>query len=261
MSATRGTGAGCLLEPTGAGRNAVEDRAASQRDSWLSEAIAGRAFGRGAARARGSDPAAAADRGTVRMGSEASAGRATAQPNVPGRGIVAGFGWRFWLIVIGLGVVTGIGSGLLLKLLDALETRAVGKLAPDADRRDRTSFVDAPRAGPSGRRADRRRRRAVPATDQGRHRSLRGALARGREDAAAADIARAVDSIIAVGFGASLGLEAGPQQVGASFASAVSDWAKLPVWQRGLLVACGARVGASRRSTTCRSAARCSRSR
>jgi len=48
-------------------------------------------------------------------------GHATAQPNVPGRGIVAGYGWRFWLIVAALGFVTGIGSGALLKLLNLLE--------------------------------------------------------------------------------------------------------------------------------------------
>ena len=55
--------------------------------------------------------------------------------------------------------------------------------------------------------------------------------------------ARAVDSIVIVGLGASLGREAAPQQVGAAVASSLSDWARLPVWQRRLLVASGAGAG------------------
>jgi CIC family chloride channel protein len=56
-------------------------------------------------------------------------------------------------------------------------------------------------------------------------------------------IARGVHSIVIVALGASLGREAAPQQAGAAVASAVSDWAKLPEWQRRLLVACGAGAG------------------
>lgn len=56
-------------------------------------------------------------------------------------------------------------------------------------------------------------------------------------------IARGVLSIITVGMGVSLGREAGPQLAGAAFASQVSEWAKLPVWQRRLLVASGAGAG------------------
>jgi chloride channel protein, CIC family len=56
-------------------------------------------------------------------------------------------------------------------------------------------------------------------------------------------LARAVHSIVIVGLGASLGREAAPQQTGAAVASALSDWAKLPEWQRRLLVACGAGAG------------------
>ncbi len=52
-----------------------------------------------------------------------------------------------------------------------------------------------------------------------------------------------IHSIVVVALGASLGREAAPQQVGAAVASALSDWAKLPDWQRRLLVACGAGAG------------------
>jgi H+/Cl- antiporter ClcA len=55
--------------------------------------------------------------------------------------------------------------------------------------------------------------------------------------------ARAVESIVVVGLGASLGREGAPQQVGAAVASALSDWAGLPVSQRRLLVASGAGAG------------------
>ena len=58
-----------------------------------------------------------------------------------------------------------------------------------------------------------------------------------------ASIARAIHSIVIVALGASLGREAAPQQVGAAVASWLSDWAKLPDWQRRLLVACGAGAG------------------
>jgi len=56
-------------------------------------------------------------------------------------------------------------------------------------------------------------------------------------------LARAAHSIVIVGLGASLGREGAPQQAGAALASALSDWAQLPEWQRRLLVACGAGAG------------------
>ena len=46
-----------------------------------------------------------------------------------------------------------------------------------------------------------------------------------------------------VGMGASLGREGAPQLTGAAAASVLSEWAKLPAWQRRLLVACGAGAG------------------
>jgi H+/Cl- antiporter ClcA len=55
--------------------------------------------------------------------------------------------------------------------------------------------------------------------------------------------ARGVLSIVIVGMGASLGREAAPQLTGAAVASRLSTWAKVPVWQRRLLVACGAGAG------------------
>ena len=49
--------------------------------------------------------------------------------------------------------------------------------------------------------------------------------------------------IVIVGMGASLGREGAPQLTGAAVATVFSEWAKLPVWQRRLLVASGAGAG------------------
>jgi chloride channel protein, CIC family len=54
---------------------------------------------------------------------------------------------------------------------------------------------------------------------------------------------RAVQSIVLVALGASLGREAAPQQAGAALASALSERIGVPRWQRRLLVACGAGAG------------------
>jgi H+/Cl- antiporter ClcA len=56
-------------------------------------------------------------------------------------------------------------------------------------------------------------------------------------------LARALESIAIVAFGASLGREAAPQLVGAAFASRLSEKFAIPAWQRRLLVACGAGAG------------------
>jgi H+/Cl- antiporter ClcA len=56
-------------------------------------------------------------------------------------------------------------------------------------------------------------------------------------------LARAIQAIVLVALGASLGREAAPQQVGAGLASSLAEWAGVPAWQRRLLVACGAGAG------------------
>src|ERR1700679_647246 len=48
------------------------------------------------------------------------------QPNVPGRGIVASYGPRFWGIVVVLGVVSGLGAAALVGLLHLVEHLAYG---------------------------------------------------------------------------------------------------------------------------------------
>ena len=48
------------------------------------------------------------------------------QPNVTGRGIVASYSARFWLIVVLLGAVTGVGAIALVALLHLVEHIAYG---------------------------------------------------------------------------------------------------------------------------------------
>jgi H+/Cl- antiporter ClcA len=166
----------------------------------------------------------------------------SAQPNVPGRGITASYGWRFWLLVAIVGAGAGLGGAALMELL-----RAVQHLAWNYSS---GSFLTAVEHASSARRV------LVP-TIGGLLAGL-GALALARHPAGdvsealwlrgahlplLASLAKAVQSIVIVALGASLGREAAPQQTGAAWASTVSEWARLPDWQRRLLVACGAGAG------------------
>lgn len=167
------------------------------------------------------------------------------QPNVPGRGIVAGYGIRFWALVVGIGLAAGLAGAALLELL-----RLVERLAWSYESGSFVDAVDAtsPRhhvvvlllagiiAG-SGVIALRALTRS-PGGEISESLWLRSARL-----TLPASIARGVLSIVTVGMGASLGREAAPQLAGAAVASRASDWAGVPAWQRRLLVACGAGAG------------------
>src|SRR5271155_1290610 len=49
---------------------------------------------------------------------------ASAQPNVPGRGIVASYSPRFWMLVVLIGVAAGLGAAALIELLRAVQPLA-----------------------------------------------------------------------------------------------------------------------------------------
>jgi H+/Cl- antiporter ClcA len=166
----------------------------------------------------------------------------SAQPNVPGRGITASYGLRFWLLVAAVGAGAGLAGAGLIELL-----RAIQHLAWDYS--SGSFLIAAEHASPA--------RRVVVLTIGGLLAGL-GAVAMARHPSGEVSdalwlrgarlpllpsIARAVQSIAIVALGASLGREAAPQQTGAAWASTISDWAKLPDWQRRLLVACGAGAG------------------
>ncbi|HEY4895780.1 MAG TPA: chloride channel protein [Solirubrobacteraceae bacterium] len=172
----------------------------------------------------------------------------SAQPNVPGRGIVASYGARFWILVVLVGLGAGAAGAMLMELLKLVQHLAWSYRSGQVVE-PQTFLVAVEHT------ADARR---VLVLAVGGVVAGAGALLLARGGAAEvsetiwmrdarvpfrASIARAVHSIVVVGLGASLGREAAPQQAGAAIASAASEWAGLEDWQRRLLVACGAGAG------------------
>ena len=161
---------------------------------------------------------------------------------MPGRGIVASYGVRFWVLVVGVGVGAGLGGAALIELL-----RAVQHLAWSYDS---GSFLGAVEQTSDAQRV---LVLAIGGVVAGVGAVLLAHHSPGEVSEALwlrrarvpfwASVARGVHSIVIVGLGASLGREAAPQQFGAAVASGLSDWAQLPEWQRRLLVACGAGAG------------------
>jgi CIC family chloride channel protein len=166
----------------------------------------------------------------------------TPQPNVPGRGIVASYSARFWMLVVLVGLGAGLGGAALIELLRAVQHVAWSYHSGD--------FLDAVKRTSSTRRVLVLLIGGIVAGAGtlllSRHSPGEVSEAiwlRGARVPLLASILRAVHSIVIVALGASLGREAAPQQVGAAVASWLSDWARLPDWQRRLLVACGAGAG------------------
>ena len=166
----------------------------------------------------------------------------SAQPNVPGRGIVASYSPRFWMLVVLIGIAAGVGGAALIGLLHAVQHLAWSY--------EHGHFLEGVERSTDARRV------LVLACGG----VIAGVGAIGLARLGGGDVpealwlragrlpllgsfARAVESIVIVGLGASLGREAAPQQVGAAVASWLSDWARLPTWQRRLLVASGAGAG------------------
>ncbi|HLJ04301.1 MAG TPA: chloride channel protein [Solirubrobacteraceae bacterium] len=169
----------------------------------------------------------------------------SAQPNVPGQGLVAAYSARFWGLIVALGLGTGILASALMGLLRLSEHLAYGyRKGP---------YLDGLQVGPGWRHvvvllvaavivaAGLRGLGRLPAGG-GREVSEALWLRRGRLGFVPS-LARGALSIVTVGMGVSLGREAGPQLAGAATASRLADWADLPLWQRRLLVAAGAGSG------------------
>ncbi|HTB71443.1 MAG TPA: chloride channel protein [Solirubrobacteraceae bacterium] len=166
-----------------------------------------------------------------------------AQPNVPGRGIVASFGVRFWWLVVAIGVGAGLAGAALIELLRLVQHAAWNY--------DAGGFLAAVERTSSAHR--------VLVLSIGGLVAGGGAIVLARLGPAGevsesiwlragrlplwSSLARAAHSIVIVALGASLGREAAPQQAGAAFASTLGDRAGVPEWQRRLLVACGAGAG------------------
>ncbi len=167
------------------------------------------------------------------------------QPNVTGRGIVAGYSLRFWTLVVVLGLATGVGASALMAVLRLTEHLAYGDRAGP--------FLDGVQAASGERRVVVLLLAAVlvgvgalilPHLPSAGGAEVSEALwLRGARLAPVPSFARGALSIVTVGMGVSLGREAAPQLAGAAIASRLSEWAGLPTWQRRLLVASGAGAG------------------
>ena len=152
---------------------------------------------------------------------------------------------QFWLAVLVTGIAAGLGAGLLMLLLNAVQSIAWGKGTGD--------FLDAiQRDGPIRRVGILVLAGAIVAASRsllrlgksGHSGDLTAAIwfADGRMPILRT-VTTAITSIIVVGLGASLGREAAPKQLGAVLAGIFGGWAKLPPTQLRLLVACGAGGG------------------
>ncbi len=161
---------------------------------------------------------------------------------MPGRGIVASYGVRFWMLVVLVGLGAGLSGAALIELLRLVQHVAWSYHSGD--------FLDGVQRTSSARRV---LVLFIGGVVAGGGVLLLSRFSPGEVSEAIwlrdarvpfwASIARGVHSIVIVALGASLGREAAPQQAGAAVASALSEWAQLPDWQRRLLVACGAGAG------------------
>jgi H+/Cl- antiporter ClcA len=166
------------------------------------------------------------------------------QPNVPGRGIVASYRVRFWVLVALVGLGAGLGGAALITLLRAVQHLAWGYHSGPflaAVQRDSSTqrllvlLIGGLVAGGGGL--------ALARAGAGGGEVTEAIWLRGARLPLLGSLLRAVHSIVIVALGASLGREAAPQLAGAAFASTISERARVPEWQRRLLVACGAGAG------------------
>jgi CIC family chloride channel protein len=168
------------------------------------------------------------------------------QPNVTGRGIVAGYSLRFWAIVAGLGAVTGAGAAGLIGLLHLVAHLAYGYSAG--------SFLEGVTHAAAWRHFLALGIAAGlvalgvlvlgrVALRGGAHDVTEGLWLRDARLPLVPSAIRAVLSIVTVGLGSTLGREGAPQVFGAAVATRLAEWARMPTWQRRLLVACGAGSG------------------
>ena len=155
---------------------------------------------------------------------------------------MASYGVRFWALVVAIGVGAGLAGAALIELLRAVQHLAWSyqsgdflagvKRTSDAHRVLVLAIAGAV-AGASG----------LALARSGAGEVSESIWLRGARLPLLASAARAVQSIVIVALGASLGREAAPQLTGAALASSLSERARLPDWQRRLLVACGAGAG------------------
>lgn len=169
---------------------------------------------------------------------------ASSQPNLPSNQPGTGHPAAFWLAVILVGLGAGLAGGVLMQLLHAVEHLAwgydCGDLLKGAERASGARhvamlLVAAIVVGPGGWLLGR---------TLGQGADVNAAIWRHSGDVPIlATLGRAVQSIVAVGFGTSLGREAPIKQAGGTIASGVARWCKFSPERRRVLVACGVGAG------------------
>jgi len=158
---------------------------------------------------------------------------------------VASFSTRFWTLVAGVGVASGLAAATFFEVLKAIEHLFWTY--------DSGSFLDAVDAAAAQRHLIVLLAAGVTAAGAmlvlHRLRTSGGgevSEALWLHDAhlpLASSLLRGLVSIVTVGMGASLGREGAPQLAGAAIAGRASERMGVPGWQRRLLVACGAGAG------------------
>jgi chloride channel protein, CIC family len=152
---------------------------------------------------------------------------------------------RFWLSVIGIGILTGLSAGLLTRLLEWVQRSLWGGNGTDIlDMARRVTparlFLILLAAGVLTGIAQVVVRRLSSGNDIDTTAAIwfyAGRLPKLRT------LASATLSVVLVGMGVSLGREGAPKQAGSVFANIFSDLTRLSDDQRRLLVACGAGAG------------------
>ena len=165
---------------------------------------------------------------------------ASPQPNIPGRGILAGYSVRFWGLVVAIGVATGLAAAGFIALLNGIERLAWGRPASQflaavtaaSPLRDLLVLLAAGVIAGGGALLVRRLR------GSGGGEISEALWLEGGRLELPASLVRGALSIVTVGLGASLGREAAPQLAGAAFASELCERSRaIPPAQRRLLVA------------------------
>jgi H+/Cl- antiporter ClcA len=171
---------------------------------------------------------------------------ASPQPNIPGRGILAGYSARFWGAVVAIGVATGLAGAGFIALLNLVERVAWGRTASQflaavtaasPARIIVVLFIAGLLAG-AGALIWRR------AQGSGGGEVSEALWSHSGRIELIPSLLRGVVSIVTVGMGASLGREGAPQLAGAAFASELCERAhSFSQRDRRLLVAAGAGAG------------------
>lgn len=159
--------------------------------------------------------------------------------------MIASYGARFWVLVAGVGVASGLAAAAFFELLMAVEH---GSWVYDSG-----SFLDAVQAATAARHIVVLLVAGIVAG--GAMLMLHRLSTSGGGEVSEAlwlhdahlpllsSLIRGLVSIVTVGMGASLGREGAPQLAGAAIAGRASERLGVPQWQRRLLVACGAGAG------------------